>query len=296
MVDDAAIDKDLNEFFDQGQPEVSTDETTPKADEPTESATQEAAPVGESTESTEEQRQPQTVPLPELLSERKKRQELEHQIEQFRGLQDEIREYRESQRQQQQPTEQSPTKPDYYEDPLGYIKTLEDQINKLSGTIGDTRSQLSQQDELQQQVSVINSQISQFVAQTPDFAEADQYVRDRQIQALQLAGYNEQQIAETMRQNDISTGRALLQNKVSYPEYIYGVAKSFGYQPKTNGTTPESTATPADTGKEQLASVEKGQQRQAGGKQGGRAADMTDMSDDEFEQAMKETFGNVKWY
>lgn len=143
--------------------------------------------------------------------------------------------------------------PDFLNDPKVYVdKKLtkaEEAVKKLEESAKQRDESAKQQQELQQQWGEVLEKETAFAAETPDYQEAIQYVRNIRAQAF-IAEFeamndrqpNQREVTEALTRQEIQ-GALTLQKKGKNPaQWYYGYAKSIGYK------TPEPvpTPTPAD--------------------------------------------------
>jgi len=171
---------------------------------------------GHDPQAIEDNSPPTSVPLQELIAERRKRQEIESEIQEQRQnnavLNERVRNLWENQQraQQQQQQQVAPEEiPDPDEDPLGHANY---KINKLEAQLREVAAQAQRQAQEAQQnaqqtaqqteqnsiVTQSQNLQTQFAAQQPDYWDAYEFLEKTRSQELEAMGYNEQQVAEVV--------------------------------------------------------------------------------------------------
>lgn len=251
----------------------------------------------------------QTVPLAVMLEERTKLQakidNLENQnrdvtsrLEKLAALEADIRAMRQAQENPPEPV------PDYLEDPKGYVdskeKSLGQQLLEIGNQVKEIKTaqeEVTAETEQQKQIQAVSQAAAaseaEFVKKTPDYWDALDHVRSVRAQQIQLAmpNLNQNQIAQQISREELATAAMILQQGRDSAEYVYALAKSFGYTP----------AKPGDDKGDQNADVNQDEleekRRQAAGLRGsgaprGSLDDLMSAPADEFDQAMSEMFGS----
>lgn len=252
--------------------------------------------------------QGKTVPVAVLTEERNKFQaqlgtanqqiqNLNAQVQKFSGLADEIKALKEAK--DAKPEEPAP---DYLEDPKGYIdhtaKSTLDQLRGIQETIEQTtEAQGAQGQELnqQRQVQAIQQMASAgeeaYAKGQPDYWDALEHLRNVRANQLQMAfpDATPQQLAEHMRAEEFSTAAQILQQGRNPAEYAYQFAKTLGYTPAQQPKGAGKTNEPDDP--EALDEARQNAQGLGSSGSGGDLNQLMELDGDEFDQAMKETFG-----
>lgn len=129
--------------------------------------------------------------------------------------------------QQQQPS----APPDPEQDIFGYLKWQSEQINQLSGKLGETGKRVEETTAETQLKTAYVSDVRAFVGTNPDFGDAYQFMlqgRDAELQAMGVADPVERARIITDEEKWI-VGRALKANS-SPATAIYNMAKARGYK------------------------------------------------------------------
>lgn len=131
--------------------------------------------------------------------------------------------------------------PDPDVDPLGAMMHKLENVNKV---VADLQSQLVQQQtqrdqlsnfqQFQQQVNVLRDQ---FVKTAPDFPDAYAHIRNVRISDLRAFGLTDQQIQQTVFQEEATLAQNAIKFGKNPAEVIYDMAKRHGYIAKAATTT-----------------------------------------------------------
>lgn len=266
------------------------EETLEAAEETSEQeATDEPEETIEAAEETgEQQRERKQVPLHELQAERRKRQEMEQKLaeyEQRMAKYERLWEKLESLEKKEEPEEEVP---DYEYDPTGHLKA---KLEKTEEKIQQTEAEIRQQQQMAQLQQAIQTAEAAFVAEHPDYYEALNYVRDMQKKALlpiaEKQGWDDARIMQELAMREIQGAAVLLQQNINPSEYVYEVAKQYGFKPAERGQ--KDVDADLEAMEKKLAAS-----KTAGGSGGSKkiTREMVDeMSIPEFEAAMQEMFG-----
>jgi hypothetical protein len=241
------------------------------------------------------------VPLATFIEQRNKLtakiDALEQQLQQrpdaskIEGLREQIealRAERQAQKEQQPP-------PDYLDDPKAYIdhttksvveqlQALGNQVKESQETQAQTKEQLQQQQQIQSIIQAAGAAEAAFAERTADYWDALEHLRQVRRGQLQLAApeATAEQLEQAIRAEEFQTAAGLLTRGMNPAEYAYNFAKTLGY----TGKQAE--------GQETDDMAERREQAQGMGGSGmsrGDLEQMLEMNQDEFDQAMKETFG-----
>jgi DNA repair exonuclease SbcCD ATPase subunit len=261
---------------DEGVKEVETEEIP---------AEQQAEPVESEEEAEEvEEKEIPRIPLPELQAERKKRQETQAELqaerEKFARLDERLNIINEKL------APQEPEIPAYEEDPFEHLRQRENQTGE---TIEDLKKQMeeyNQQNEAQRAQQELTQRVvhseNEFRKVHADYDDAIQHLREGRAKEYMAMGINDPaQIENMLNQEAVQLAQMAQHNNTNLPEMAYNIAKSRGYQGKTQV--------------DKLDNVEKGQAKStslsnAGGSEE-RVLDLevlANMDDDDFSKAMKD--------
>ena len=202
---------------------------------------------------------PTSVPLQELLNERRKRQDIEAEMqehrqsnavlnERVRNLWESQQQTRQAQQQEKQPAEEVP---DPEEDPLGHanwrIKKMEDQLRQVATNNqrgmqqqAAAQRQQAQQNETQSIVSQSQNMQTQFANEHGDYWDAYKYLEDTRTAELQSMGYDEKAVTEVIsNERSMIVSQSIERDPQGRPtgwrqnpaEVAYNLAKMRGYAP-----------------------------------------------------------------
>jgi hypothetical protein len=244
-----------------------------------------------------------TVPLSELLEERKARQAWQTTAAQQQQQLSEALKLAQ-QRAQFVPAEEQAKAPDPNVDPAGYAQWEYDQYRKQVAELNQWKQQQQQQLQAVQQTNQVlgwaQQQARAFEATTPDYSKALQFAIEREDREYQALGVSDpaarQQLLEEKQAQLINYAR---QNNLNPAQLVYNYAKEKGYK-------LEGVATAKPDLDEKVSRISKGQEAARGvGKSSGGApteinslADLAgaaeDMSDEEFSKAFDKIVPKMK--
>ena len=234
----------------------------------------------------------QTVPLAILLDERKTFQgrldEMSRELAKFSALQERI-DHIQAEKNKPEPEPE----PEYLDDPKGYVDHKVAKAEELNKSTADNVAQLREHDEARAQLSAINNRLGQFdanfVKDNEDYYDALDHVRQINIENIKAMGATEEQAQNQAAQAIFMAQTQALRTGIDPAEYMYNMAKRFGYSgPAPDDPGKKEPGTDADD------SIIAGQN--AMGMGGGVApddesGDEEDLTDEEFAEAFRETWG-----
>lgn len=278
------------------QEEAIQEETVNEAEQAVEEIKEEA----QETEEPKEEKEPEktAVPLPFMMREREKRQIAEAERDTYKEkyeqdintLKEQIMELRSQAKQPEAPN------PD--DDPVAYLQhTQEQKLNEVNSKFSELQAKLDEKDQTSQQTEQINqlkTYLGQyedsFKAQTPDYYDALNHMRQKQVQYLQTKGYDQNSAAQYILNQEFEKAVQLMGVGYNPAQLIYEEAKrDYGY-------TPPSKDEPAANPKaEELKNLDEnlGDSGKSGG--GASVKDLITMSDEEFDEAWNSSYGSAKW-
>lgn len=185
--------------------------------------------------------------------------------------------------QQAKPAEEA-APPDPEVDIFGYVKWQAEKIKQLE-TEHQTQARQRENARLATEVqSFYRNDAMAFVKETPDFADAYQYVAQSYAQELRAKGLNDQQIQAQLMAEESAIAYQSMVQKQSPSKVIYEMAKARGWTPK--GAAP-SNGQPA--AQQKIANIQQAQKVTAtlsgAGSSGGEgltAEALANMSEEEF--------------
>jgi hypothetical protein len=218
------------------------------------------------------------VPLAALHEERSKRQALELQLQaQAQQLQQLQAQWQATQQAQQQVAEQAAI-PDFDEDPRGYIEAKERQFAQALDQLQNGPAQQQQEAvQYQQLTATVSNLEQQFMAATPDYAQAVDLVQrnaDTQLRQMYPQATEEQlQITRTGALSEFA--RQCLMSGVNPAEKIYAKAQALGFKTSDRTSRREPPTSLGSLGGSARAPDEKGAVS---------ASDISGMSEAEFDK------------
>lgn len=200
------------------------------------------------------------------------------------------------QQQAKQPQAVEAPMPDPETDIFGYVKWLAEKNQRLEAQVQATVQQ-RERDRVAQDVQQFYRQDAmQFLQQTPDFADAYQYVAQSYSNELAAQGYTPQQIQAHLMNEEARIAYECRQKGQSPSKVIYDMAKARGF-----GRQAPAPAAPAPTADKKLETIQRGQKASAslsgaGGSSGeGLTLEaLANMNDDEF-AAVQSKLGRNKF-
>jgi hypothetical protein len=286
---------------DVGQADAAATQQRPDADA---GGTPAAADAGAADPATQPQR-PQTVPHAAFHEERERRKAAEQTIAELKRSQQTLEErtnlllQRIGQPQAQPQSQQAPALPTLEENPAAHIVGLLQQQGQRQDEL--TRWALQQEQARQTQANVAAIQERavamerEFIAQTPDYAQAVDHLANQRRLELAEAGYTDAAEREVILRNEaLQLAQRALQSGRNPAEMLYGVAKVRGWKATEAATAQaEQPATAATNGQQRIDTVRAGQQqaRSLGATRGAGPTPLTaqrliEMSDADFLKMM----------
>lgn len=227
----------------------------------------------------EEPKPVKTVPLAALSEERQKRQAVEAEIAELR-----------KQHQPKEEPKEEPKTPEYVEDPEAYINH---QVQQGEQRLSQLEQQLQQQTALANLQSSLGHNETEFVKENADYYSAVAYMREVAAENFrQMGATDEAAISAHVAQSELQLAAQVLQSGKSPAEFVYNMAKRYGYQaadPENKVTTPET-----DAAAEKLKNIADGQKKNKKGSGGTSPSLPEDGGGDPFESAQDEAFGHLK--
>lgn len=275
------LSPDEQAFFDtRGETAPAQEAEQPAAETEAPAEAQSEAPEGEA-DGQAPTKEPRHVPLSELLTERKKRQDYEKQVQDQREW---IARADERLKLLTQPQKQEPEpQPPGPEDPLGMIDHTAREIEEIKAWRAEQQRTAHEQAQVQQVVTTYQAKAQEFTQQQPDFMDAYTHVREAHARRLAIQGVPAHEIAATVARDELSMAVTALQQGVNPAERLYALAKEYGYAPKAADPQPDTGAL-IDAKADTVARAKS--LSQAGGQATPRAVNakaLADMSDDDFD-------------
>lgn len=248
---------------------------SPEADEaPAVSVKEEEKPAPEPAKA-ETQQNPNEAAGRAAMAERRKAQEridrLEAELNQFR---------------QQATQAKQPPPPSFDDDPASALKYQTEQLAKENQETRQRLEQLQRAESVRvyeaQARQVVSQMEAAVVAQNPDYYDALEHVRnvertrmayfpDEHVDSMVSSfGFNPQafpdkqsKINEIVKRQEWSAALQLIQNNMNPADYVYSLAKSFGYQ--QNKVAPEAKRAPNKEASDAIERAKAGQKLSKGG-------------------------------
>lgn len=194
-----------------------------------------------------------------LKEERKKRQEIEAELNRFRenySRVDERLKMLSEAVSQPEPTQPQEEQPEALIDPeqdiFGAYKQQQKRMDKLVQTLESLQagqSEMRQQTEEERQTGAMIASYRQdaaaFTQQTPDFTDAYNYLLQKRGEQLKALGYNDAEVRSTLYNEEMSLAQRALGLRQSPSAHIYALASSMGYAKKAAPSPVAQAAPPA---------------------------------------------------
>lgn len=182
-----------------------------------------------------EPEEPKQVPLQALHEERNRRRDLQRRIEEERRQRALLEgRFEELARRLQPAGPPPPAAPDPDADPAGYLRHMDARIRAFEEQRAQADQQARRQAEQRQLAGRFASAVTEaeraFAAQTPDYQEAVDFLRQRRAADLSVMGYGPQEQAEILHREGVSIAAQALQRGLSPAEVAYRMAKGWGYR------------------------------------------------------------------
>lgn len=222
-------------------------ETAAPQEQTFEQQVEHAQQIGEQIDNTpdatpEPEQQAQTVPHAALHEERKRRQELQRQVEQTQAQALALQQQQIAMMQYMQGLAQphAPPPPDPAADPIGHtqheVVQTRQEVQALRQQMAWQQqaqaAQAAQANQVQRFAHAVNSSEAEYIARTPDYYDALNHLRHRKVAEYVAAGLDEQSAVARLQQDAVALAAASLQRGENPAERAYEIAKTFGYQPK----------------------------------------------------------------
>lgn len=283
-----------DEMFDKISPEqaAETGDTTPPdgadaSQEASRETGQEAEASGETGEAASQKDEDQgNIPYAAMKKEREKWQArmagMEEKLSKYDQLEGKLNQFYAN----QETKDLDASTPDYDENPAEYLRIrqerMEKQQDKMSENLSEYDKQREQQAQMQQIGTAISADEQRFVKEKPDYNNALQFVRDREMQRIKMAGYDDTQAMQALSQMEFQIGAQMINQQQSPAEYIYNMAKWYGYKNEASAAAEEK-----------IDQLEDGMKASKTLGSGGapNLEDIEKLPMSEFDTAMREMFG-----
>lgn len=276
-------DEQVEQFFESGGKEAPETPETEAVETPEPETKAEEVKEEPKVEDKPDDRK---VPYGALHEERMRRKELAEKVQK---MEDRFAQLMEK---FQKPEPQAPS---FDDDPFENLKFQQEQLNQKlqthEQTINEQRQTFEQQRQQQELVSRYQMDAVDFAKEHGDFQEAYGFLMKQRQQELQAFGYDPQQAAQIIAQEEIGAAYKAFEDGVSPAERIYRIAQVRGYkksEPATNEPSAEA---------KKLETVAKGVENSKSLSGGGKVEKdlsleaLAEMEDDEFDQAWAKLIG-----
>lgn len=227
-----------------------------------------------------------------LKEERIKRQELERKFKETSEQQEKLKSTFDSMLQVLQGNQHEPNAnvPSYDDDPIGYLRHQQEQINNVlhnqQAYLQQTAEYSRQQTENNQLISNYQLQARQFAQENQDFKDAYKFLIESMQNEYRALGIPEEQLARVLHDDEMSVVKNCTNINKNPAEVLYNLAKVRGYA----GAKPTKPTEPAT----KVTNIKKGLERSKSLSQGGQIDnnsvsldDISNMSKKEFDEVWK---------
>lgn len=218
---------------------------------------------------------PRTVPHQALHEERLRRKEAEQRAARF--------EERFTQLLERLGQPQQPAKPDVDTDPVGVVKTHEQELAELRQWRQQQEQLAQQQNQYRAFTTRYQASAQEFARENPDFALAYQYWVQSVGDELREAGYEGHELQQQLLQIEGSIAAKAFQEDINPAQRIYNIAKRRGYSSKPKADAPKA--------EDKIAALQKGANaaKSIGAASGTQPAPLTlealaEMDDEDFDR------------
>lgn len=195
---------------------------------------------------------------------------------------------------QEEPKQEGPSTPDPEQDPIGYMRHLEQQISSFQQSSQQEREQKEQQTQQTQQWQQFErymvSEYDTAVRQEPAVAEAMEAARSAYTRQLQISGVPPEQIPfmlDRYQQNfAVAWARGPRQQGVPLAEYIKQVGESIGWRPKAAEAEKPGAEEQIERQKKAMAASKTLSKSGSGAKPDMDLKELANMSGEELEELM----------
>ena len=176
--------------------------------------------------------------------------------------------------------------PDYDENPAEYLRFQQEQLaqnqKKLSDNMTEQKNLQAQMKKQNELVQSIQFDEARFLKEKPDYYKALNLVMEKELAKAKMAGLNDRDAQKALTGFVMQTASQKIDNDESPAEFIYELAKFYGY--KNEETTKAE---------EKIDQLEEGMKasKNLGSGNKPNLDDLEKMELSEFDTAMKEMFG-----
>lgn len=114
-------------------------------------------------------------------------------------------------------------------DPDTYQYTMKE-INALKQELQDLKQQSEQSVKTNYFSNALNAQQAEFQKATPDFDQAYEYLKQKEIENTMLLGHSEEEAAQITFSKLAQTAQTALQNGMNVPQLLYKISQNVGYK------------------------------------------------------------------
>lgn len=160
---------------------------------------------------------------------------LEEKLGKYATLDERLNQFT-SEREKEQKAKAEAEAPKFDDQPSEYLRREQEQLGKRHEELAEGQKKISEQLTQQQQVQSILQRIggneTAFLKTNTDYYEALGFIREKERERMAMFGYGPEEIEQALAMGEIQTAAALMERGKSPAEYIYTLAKSFGYTNK----------------------------------------------------------------
>jgi len=207
------------------------------------------------------------VPLSALHEERTKRREI---ADKLRLIEGQLQGLLAGKQPAPEAKPADPAVPEFGQDPEGFVKAkfgvTAKEISDLKAWKDAQDAQAQQRAQMDQIANLSRAHEVEFQRETPDYAAASEFLRERRTAELRALGMPEHQIIPALTQDVLGIAIHAVRNNGNFAKMIYDTAKARGYTKAEDKPAEKAApaATPAPNLVEQADRIARGQAKAAG--------------------------------
>lgn len=127
--------------------------------------------------------------------------------------------------------------PDKTIDPLGYMthqmERLQQQLDAMTAAQNEAKTQTTQEQQAQQFMNHVKSQVSAFEKETPDYQDAYKHLMQTRMQDFKDLGMTDAQVSQNLANEEMMITQQAIKAGKNPAEMVYTMAKRYGFKPTT---------------------------------------------------------------
>ena len=162
----------------------------------------------------------------------------------------------------QQPAQPAQPEPTLETDPAAFIQHQAQKIEQIQQAEAQRQAQAQQMAYIHGLETRAKQEVQTFMAETPDYMDAESHLRDVRAKQLRLLNIPEQQIPMMIQMEALHIAEQAFQHGKPLGQTIYELAQSMGYARKAADPAPVTEQ--VDETEQKLANIVRGQRLSAG--------------------------------